>query len=66
MELVSEGGGIRVGKHTRAVETGVRGFVAQSTPLLLLDLGFQGRSLKKSFKRSCLRLRKEPASYNNG
>ena len=32
--------------HTRPVEIGVRGFVAKSTTTLLLDFGFQGRSLK--------------------
>ena len=36
--------------HTRPVEIGVRGFVAKSTTTLLLDFGFQGRSLKGALK----------------
>ena len=36
--------------HTRPVEIGLRGFVAESTTTLLLDIGSQGRSLKRAFK----------------
>ena len=37
--------------HTRAVEIGVRGFVAKSTITLQLDFGLRGRSLKGVSKK---------------
>ena len=37
--------------HTRAVEIGVRGFVAKSTITLQLDFGIRGRSLKGVSKK---------------
>ena len=36
--------------HTRPVEIGVRGFVAKSTTMFLLDFGFRGWSLKGALK----------------
>ena len=49
-ELVVEARQLGWQANTRLLEIGVRGFVAKSTTTLLLDFGFQGRSLKGALK----------------
>ena len=58
--------------HTRPVEIGVRGFVAKSTTILLLDLSFCGWLLKGGLKElseaaekasKCLWLRRSQTTW---